>query len=289
MGIRSIFACLFLSTISFAAPGEHCARHGKAEKLYGLTDYKAALSLLEALPAKDAHSWELIGRSHYMLGEFKKATDALEKAVAGDPLNAAYHDWLGKAFGRRAENATPFTAPAYASRARQCFEKAVQLDPHAKEASNDLFEYYLQAPGFLGGGLERAAKLAAQIARLDPVEGHWAQARLAERRKEFGSAEDSFRKAWELAPSQVGRAVDLARFLAQQGRHDESEQAFRRAEALAPESPRVLYDRAETYVRSSRNLDQARHLLKRYLALQLTSEDPPRAEAEKLLRRASGG
>ena len=46
-----------------------------------------------------------------------------------------------------------FTATGLASKARQNFERAVQLDPQNREALSDLFEYYLEAPGFLGGGL----------------------------------------------------------------------------------------------------------------------------------------
>jgi uncharacterized protein HemY len=46
-----------------------------------------------------------------MQGEYKKATEILEKAVAADPGNSEYELWLGRAFGRRAETASPFTAP----------------------------------------------------------------------------------------------------------------------------------------------------------------------------------
>ena len=33
----------------------------------------------------------------------------------------------------------------------------MQLDPHNGEATGDLFDYYLNAPGMLGGGLDKAA------------------------------------------------------------------------------------------------------------------------------------
>ena len=69
-----------------------------------------------------------------------------------------YFHWLGKAQGRRAETASPFTAPSYASKARQAFEKSVELDGKNLEAINDLFSYYLEAPGFLGGGLNKELK-----------------------------------------------------------------------------------------------------------------------------------
>jgi Flp pilus assembly protein TadD len=260
-----------------------------ARRLYQLTEYDDSLKILQAIQPKDGPVYELMGRNQYMQGEYKKASELLEKAVAADPANSGYELWLGRAFGRRAETASPFTAPANANKARQHFEKAVQLDPHNLDALSDLFEYYLQAPGFMGGGLDKADGVAVQMAALDPVEGNWAQARLAEKRKEFGSAEEHFRRAVEMAPHQAVRLVDLARFLAKQGRYRESDQSFRKAEKIAPNSPQIIYARADTYIEQGRNLDTARKLLEQYLQARLTPEDPPRAAAQKLLKKASGG
>ena len=171
----------------------------QARQLYQLTDYQASLKILQAIQPKDGPVFELIGQDHYMQGEYKKATEILEKAVAADPGNSDYELWLGRAFGRRAETSSPFTAPSSASKARQHFEKAVQLNPRNMDALSDLFEYYLEAPGFMGGGLDKAVGVAEQMASIDPVEGHWAEARLAERRKEFDTAEHHLQMAASMA------------------------------------------------------------------------------------------
>jgi Flp pilus assembly protein TadD len=260
-----------------------------ARQLYQLTDYDASLKILEAIQPKDGPVCALIGRNHYMQGDYKKATEVLEKAVAADSANSDYELWLGRAFGRRAETASPFAAPSNANKARQHFERAVQLNPRNMEALSDLFEYYLEAPGFMGGGLDKAVGVANRMAAIDPVEGHWAQARLAETRKEFGSAEEHLQRAAGMAPQQASRLIDLAKFLAKQGRYQESDQSFRKAEKIAPNSPQLIYARADTYIEQGRNLAAARKLLKRYLETQLTPDDPPRSAAEKLLKKASGG
>lgn len=260
----------------------------QARKLYNYTDFNGSVNLLLPIAGKNGEILELIGRNYYMLGDYKKSSEFLEKAVAADPGSSGHVLWLGRAYGRRAETSSPLTAPRYASRARQAFEKAVELNPNNLEAINDLFEYYVEAPGFLGGGYDKAAALSVRIARIDPAEGHWAQSRLAEKRKEYGSAEEQLRRAADLAPQQVGRLVDLAKFLAKQGRIQESDQSFQRAATIAPDSPTVLYERASTYIQQNRNLNAARDLLKRYLSTKLTPDDPPRYEAEKLLRQAGG-
>jgi len=260
----------------------------QARKLYNLTDFDQSLKVLHEIPSKDGAVLELMGRNYYMQGEYKKASEALEKAFAAEPTNSQYALWLARAHGRRAENATPFTAPAQASKARQYFEKAVKLNPRNLEALADLFEYYLEAPGFLGGGLDKAEATAQQIAEIDPAEGHWSLAKIAEKRKEYGSAEEQLRRAIEASPKQVGRVIDLARFLAKQGRLQEADQNFARAEKLAPNSPKLIYAKADTYIKHKRNLEVARELLKQYLTLDLTPDDPPRSQAEKLLRQVQG-
>jgi cytochrome c-type biogenesis protein CcmH/NrfG len=260
----------------------------RAHKLYNLTEFQQSLEVLQAVPNKDAAVYALMGRNYYGQGEFKKATDALEKAVALEPGNSVFHLWLGRAYGRRAETSSMITAPGLANKARQFFEKAVQLNPDNLEAQSDLLEYYLEAPGFLGGGFDKASATATQIARISPAEGHWAQAKLAEKRKEFPSAEAQLRRAFEIAPHQIGRLIDLARLFTKQGRYQEADLSLAKADQIAPNSPKLMFAKADLYIKSKRNLGVARELLKRYVSLSLTPEDPPRAAAEKLLRQVQG-
>ena len=260
----------------------------QARKLYNQTEFDRSLAILQAIHTKDAEVYELIGRNLYMQGDFKKASEAFEKSFAADPANSARALWLGRAYGRRAEVSSPFTAPGYASRARQYFEKAVQLDGRNLDALSDLFEYYLEAPGFLGGGMEKAQALVPKIAQVSEGDGFFAQARLAEKRKQFASAEEHLRRAVDAGPQSVGRMIELARFLAKQGRYQESDESIARAEKIAPNSPRVLYARADLYIKTGRNLQVAKELLKRYLNCALSPDDPPRSEALKLLKQVQG-
>lgn len=260
----------------------------QARNLYDQTDFDQSVKLLQAIPNKDAPVYALLGRNYFMLSDFKKATDALEKAFAAEPQNAEYALWLGRAYGRRAETSSYFTAPGYASKTRQLLEKSVQLNPRELEALNDLFEYYLEAPGLLGGGLDKAQKVAQQIAAVNASEGHWAQAKIAERRKEYSQAEEQLRRAIDLAPHQVGRLIDLAKFLAKQGRIQEADQSLARADTIAPNSPKLMFAKADLYIRSGRNLDVAKDLLKRYMTCSLTPDDPPKSAAAKLLRQVQG-
>ena len=110
----------------------------QARKLYNLTEFEQSLKILQSIPRKDGAVHDLIGRNYYMQGDFKNATEALEKAVAAEPGNSGFNLWLGRAYGRRAETSSMFTAPGYASKARQYFEKAAQLNPRNLDAQSDL-------------------------------------------------------------------------------------------------------------------------------------------------------
>ncbi len=162
------------------------------------------------------------------------------------------------------------------------------MDAHNREAKNDLFAFYLNAPGFLGGGLEKAAALAQSIANERPPEYEFEEAQLADRRKDYTAEEAHLRRAMELAPNEAGRVLDLARYVARRGRLEESDVLFEQARKLAPSLPRVAFAEARVDIENRRNLERARRLLEEYLHASLTPDDPPRQEAEKLLRRAGG-
>ncbi len=258
-----------------------------AEELYTRTDYQGSLALLDK-HSNDPAVLNLIGRDFFMMGEFRKAADYFTKALAARPLDSNQAMWLGRAYGRCAETASPFAAPGYASKARQNFELAVKLNPKNKEALSDLFDYYLEAPGFLGGGYDKAVGVADQIAAIEPAEGYFARASLAQKKKDYYNAESDLRRAAESAPRQVGKVIELGKFLANQGRTSESDAVFAKAEREFPNSPRLWFAHAKILVKQKRDLDEAKQLLQKYLQAPITPEDPPRQEAEQLLKLATG-
>lgn len=281
--ICSAAALLLAAALPLAA-----ADLSRAAELYQRTDYSGALRLLQNGRDFNAPAYALAGKSSLMLGNLGKASDYFQKAVALDPGNSDYVLWLGRTWGRKAENANPFAAPGAAAHARDCFEKAVALGPRNEDALGDLFDYYLEAPAFLGGGLDKAEAIAHRVETLDAAEGRFELGRLALKRKHTSEAEGHFRAAVTMAPKAVGHVVAFARFLAQQGRLKESDAVLAQEAAIQPENPRLLYGRAAIEIETHRDLGEARRLLERYLASSLTPDDPSRAAAEKLLRQTAG-
>ncbi len=260
----------------------------RARAAYQRTQYKQAKSLLDAIQKKgDASNRAavllLLGKVYYGLAEYKDATDVLDDAAKLNPRSGEIYLWLGRAYGRRAETSSFLTAPSYASKTHRYLEQAVQLDPSNQEAADDLLEYYLQAPGFLGGGQGKAEALAKKMKGVD-AERAWA--RIAEDEEDYAAAEQHLRKAIELAPSNAGLRVRLAQFLARRGRVKDSDHMFAEAALLAPTDPEVAFARARTYIEQGRNLTEARELLDAYLEADLTPDDPSRDEAREWLKKA---
>ncbi len=103
------------------------------------------------------------GIKFYEAEKFQQAREVFEYLVNEDSENSTYYHWLGKSYGRIAENAAWLTAMSMAKKTRKAFEKAVELDETNLDALKDLKQYYLDAPGFLGGSKKKANDLQIMI------------------------------------------------------------------------------------------------------------------------------
>ncbi len=132
---RWLFVSSFALNLIAAGPPEWTRAH----ELYQRTEYQESLNVLNTVRDKDSDTLQLRGQDYFMLGEYKRATEELDKALALGNAGPQLYLWLGRAYGRRAETSGPFTASGYASHARKMFEKAVELDISNKEAVGDAF------------------------------------------------------------------------------------------------------------------------------------------------------
>jgi tetratricopeptide (TPR) repeat protein len=286
--VRIATSLLFVASCLHAATVPPETDYDRAHKLYSRTDYNAAITILERTP-QDARVLKLLGQCYYGAGDFKKSTEALEKAATIAPNDSMIQTWLGRAWGMRAESAFPLAAVGHAGKTRDAFERAVKLDPKNHEALGDLFDFYMGAPGVVGGGLDKAEALLPNYAQYDPLGFHIAKAHIAEKKQKYPEAEASFRKAVETSPQTLSVNLELAEFLSRRERFDESEAVFQHAAEMSSDSPRVWYAKANTYIKARRNVTQARDLLTRYLAsTNLTPNDPQKWEAQKLLKKVEG-
>ena len=140
-----------------------------------------ALLLLLAAPAFAADPADPLiaqGQAAMAARDFDKAIDLLKQAVAKSPKNAVAHLHLGEAYGSAAQNASIFSQASLASKCKDEFETAVALDPNLLDARSGLIDFYLEAPGFMGGSETKAFEQAQEIRKRDAFFGHLAFARI---------------------------------------------------------------------------------------------------------------
>ncbi len=100
-----------------------------------------------------------------------EAVKLAERCVEANPKVALCHNSLGGALGTKAIAAGIMSAMGYATKIRDAFKTAVELDPKYTDARFNLMQYYLQAPGIVGGGKGKARDLAEETAKVLPAAG----------------------------------------------------------------------------------------------------------------------
>jgi tetratricopeptide (TPR) repeat protein len=234
----------------------------------------------------DAVAHNLLCRAYFSLGDWDRGISACEKAVSLAPDNGQYHLWLGRIYGEKADKSGFMTAAGLAGRVRTEFETAVRLNPNNVDARSDLAEFYLEAPGIVGGGRDKAAQQANTLAHLDPARAHWVNARIAEKKKDFATAENEYKAAIEAGHGSASSWLNLGLFYRHRERFNEMEQALVHVRPAPLDRADALVDAAEILIHSQRNLQEASQLLRAYLDSSIKDERAPAFKVHYLLGTA---
>jgi tetratricopeptide (TPR) repeat protein len=245
----------------------------------GETD-KALAQLGSLAPSgiDQATAHNLACRVRITLEQWDAAVSECDKAVHLAPDNSDFHLWLARAVGQKAGHANFMNAFSLAKRARAEFEESVRLNPRSAKALADLGEFYRQAPGVIGGGIDKAQGIANQLDKVDPAEAHLLRAKIAEAQKDSPSAEREFKQAISSGPHPALEWTSLAGFYRRQKRFDEMESAVRSAQAAAAHdrpAATALFDGASVLIEGNRNPALAAKMLADYLASPDKTEDAP--------------
>jgi tetratricopeptide (TPR) repeat protein len=240
-----------------------------------------ALALATSLPqggANDAEAQNLECRVYFTLKEWDAAGSACGKAVELDGKNSNYHMWFGRALGEKADRASFLSAFALGKQVLVEFVEAVQLNPRNAEALSDLGEFYQVAPGILGGGLDKAEHVAAQLDTVDPARAHQLRGRIAEERKDYGTAERELKQAIAVSEHPAFQWTVLASFYERRSNWTEMEWAIHNCVAAAARDKTAgvaLYDGAGVLIRAKRDPELAARMLEDYLAGSSITEEAP--------------
>ena len=262
---------------------------GYAELASGhVADAAAIADQVLAKTPNDGSTRLLLCRIDYAQNLIDPAVNECQAAAAALSNDSNAYMWLGRALGAKASHASALSAFGIARKVRDAFERAVQVGPSNAQAANDLAEYYVGAPSIVGGGLDKASRLAATEASRFPALSHRILALIAEKKGDLGGAESEYKAA--IAASPIPETyIDLAHFYQTHKRPDDTVAAIRQALAAdqkqgAQHGP-PLVDAASILTDAGREPGLAEQCLRDYLLSKNQSDAAPAFKAHLALGR----
>jgi len=234
----------------------------------------SAFQQLSASAPSNPEVWVWLSKSRLKTRDWNKAVEAMEKATQLQPANAEYHLLLGRACGARASHSNFLTAIGWARRVVKEFEAAKKLAPENIDVRFDLLDYYLNAPGIVGGGREKAEAEARAIAKLDPKKGYVARAIIQIKDKKWDLARKELTQAIAENPQSVSASKDLADFLLDRQDYEGALYYAQKALLLDAKSKRSRLIAAAAKIRLKSDLEEAAETLHAVLAGTLGEGDP---------------
>jgi tetratricopeptide (TPR) repeat protein len=211
-----------------AAPAVSDSRR-QAEAAFQQRDYDRARAGFLALVASAPNDPELhlrLGWIALETGRSEEATARFEQAARLAPTNGLYTLWLARSFGVRARTEGFPNGIPLVRHFKAALLQAVAIDPGCAEARLDLVQFYLDAPGIVGGSVRKAAAAAEELARTDTYLGAVAKGKVLESEKKWDEAERTYQGAVIASPSRPEARLALGGFYQQRRRFADALGAF---------------------------------------------------------------
>ena len=282
-GLRIILLLLLLSAASWAqSSGLALLESGKADEALRVFNAR-----IEKNP-NDAEAYNLLARVYFQLERWDDSIRAAEKSVSLQPQNSEYHQWLGRAYGEKADSLGrlhPLSALSLVRKVKTEMEKSISTDSSGKnlEARADLAEFYTEAPSVMGGDKTRARQLADDVLKADPALAHYMYGRIEEKANSKSKAEQEYKSAIQASGNLSRYWVALASFYRRAGRLQEMENAVNQSLTARHQTSVPFFDAASLLLQAGRNYPGAIQLFRKYLASDSPDEDGPSFQAHYFL------
>jgi len=272
---------LFALILPFLAVGQSSIE--KVKTLYESNKPEEAQKILKTISDKSrdyADARYYLGRIAFDKKEFDDAADFFEEAIDKNDKVADYHNWLGNTYGTIARDANMIKKGMLAPKMKRAWEHTIELDAKNIDARTSLIQYYLQAPAFVGGSVDKAREVAKQIIGLNAAEGHRQMGNVFLHEKKTVEAEKEFLEMVKADPNYVS---GLANFYVGQKQYEKAFSLFEDALKKNPEDYNSIYQIGKTAALSGQKLERGEDCLKRYLVHTPLQNEPSHAGANMRL------
>jgi tetratricopeptide (TPR) repeat protein len=261
-------AALLAGSISVFAAVKQSDALEAGRRAYESSDYSKAVIEFQTAAAKEAQNGEIqlmLTKSYLELQERDAAINSAERAVAIDPKSSVYHEWLGRAYGEKADHSAMFTALGLARKTHREFEVAVELDEKNFSARQALVEFDCAAPPVVGGGEEKAKPEIEKLKAMDASEWHYSMGNCRRQKKDFTAADAEFQLALESHPKRADLLFDIGDYAMRHGQADRLIEVGELGAHTAPADPRGMFYRAVGLILKKEKPEEAERLLREYL------------------------
>lgn len=217
----------------------------------------------------DAHYWMAVVLQHREIRDLETATEHIEEAVDRAPNNADYHYMLGGIYGQTAQSAGVFKQALLAPKIKKAFARAVELNPDHVEARIALAQYYLMAPGFMGGDDDEGFRQLDEAAKRNERRGRIVKASMLERKNRLAEAEGEWKTLTTAYTDDWISQKNYGYFLLRRKRVEEALKPMARYVALRPDTSDAYDSYGEVLLAAGR-VDDAISTLKRGVAIEPT-------------------
>jgi tetratricopeptide (TPR) repeat protein len=239
--MKTIILLLTVSTLLFAQGDIEKGIQLQKEKKY--IEAKAIFEKVLKNEPNNAEANLRLGQLY--LNIFKdtdKAIEYFEKSVEINDKSSDYHYWLGTGYGIKASNSNMFTAMRMAPKMKSEMEKAIELNAKNLEARQALFQYLMQAPSIIGGGIDKAKALAQETIKLDEATGRGMMARIYAKEEKFELADEEVKKVVALSKSTINSKIgdlynEFGYFYIRMKRYDDAIHQFKKYIEVEPDNP----------------------------------------------------
>ncbi len=217
----------------------------------------------------DAHYWMAAILAHREIRDLDGAEEHIEEAVDRDPNNADYQYLLGGVYGQIASSAGMFKQAFLAPKIKKAFARAVELNPEHVEARIGLAQYFLMAPGIMGGDEDEGFRHLDEVVKRNDKRGRAVKATMLERKNRLPEAEEQLKTLASTYPRDWAPQKSLGYFYLRRSRFDESVRFMERYVTLRPDTSDAFDSMGEVQLAAGRT-DEAIITLKKGLAIEPT-------------------
>jgi len=264
------------------SPGMPEVRNGLARALMGLGKVEEAAPALEEdvrISPRSSLSHFLLGQCYLQLKNFDKAKEAYQKAIEIDPncTNAYYG---------LATSLTKLRQPDKAKEAMKKFQELKAEDMKVLKNRNTAYDDTLLMRIALAQTHDEAGRVYRKEGNIQQAEKHWERAAaldpkkssyrlqlaaLYEATRRIPDAIRMHEEVMRLEPENAGCCFALASLYDRAGRLADAEKVLRKGIELSPRSSWGYRDLARLYLRSRKNVAEAKSLAQRAVELEPTA------------------